>query len=162
MLGTKFIYETIVQQARIQFFDDFTLINEWIVNKDSGEPQISVPISPGNTVYRKHWKAALSNIKNWIGGIPRAGIIFSEDRTMSRSRARIINSSSGLNADYRVRDINNVNYIVRELNYNVSTDQITISPRTTSTIIYWVDYLIFMGLQDTYEVLVDKMFMGNL
>jgi len=50
-LGTKFYYETIIQQARIQFFDDTTLINEWVADDNGGEPKITVPTSPGAIVY---------------------------------------------------------------------------------------------------------------
>lgn len=140
-LGTKSYYETIIQQARIQFFDDVTLINEWVANKDNEYPEISVPTSPGNVVYRTEWIDAVMNIRNWVTGISLADIIFPVTKTLNDFDHHVNKNGDIITYDYIVNDINDISFTLREISYNRGQDKITLAPRLVTSTIFWVDYL---------------------
>jgi hypothetical protein len=140
-LGTKSYYETIIQQARIQFFDDAILINEWIADDNGGIPRITVPTSPGNVVYRTQWIDAVMNIRNWVTGIPLASIIYPITKVLQDFDHNVNKIGDIITYNYIVDDINDVSYILREISYNRGSDQITLAPRLVASTIFWVDYL---------------------
>jgi hypothetical protein len=140
-LGTKSYYETIIQQARIQFFDDTVLVNEWIADDNGGIPRITVPISPGAIVYRTEWIDAVMNIRNWVTGIPLASIIYPITKMLQDFDHNVDKTGDIITYNYIVDDINDVSYILREISYNRGSDQITLAPRLVASTIFWVDYL---------------------
>lgn len=158
MQGIKSYYETIIQQARIQFFSNGTLTNEWIANKDSGIPEISVPLSPGTTIYRNIWKQALKNIQSWVTGVSLSGIIFPVTKVLQNFDHNVNKIDNIITYDYIVDDINNVSFIIRELSYDRGTDQITLAPRITTSTIYWVDYLNQLTTLIEYERIIDNFY----
>jgi len=157
-LGTKSYYETIIQQARIQFFDDTTLINEWVADDNGGVPRITVPISPGATVYRAEWIAAVMNIRNWVAGIPLAGIIYPVTKVLQNFNHNVIKVGDIITYDYIVDDINDVSYILREISYNRGPDLITLAPRLVASTIFWVDYLNQLLTLVEYDTIVDNFY----
>jgi hypothetical protein len=157
-LGSKYYYETIIQQARIQFFDDAILLNEWVAH-NGDEPTISVPLSPGAVIYRTEWKKALTRIRNWVDGIPKAGIIFPANKTLNNFDSHIIKTGEVITFDFSVDDITDISFILREISYNRPTDQITIAPRpVVINTIYWVDYLNELQLLVDYENVVEEFY----
>jgi hypothetical protein len=153
-IGTKFYYETIIQQARIQFYLDDTLTSEWIV-QDGDNPILSVPPSSGITINKNIWEGAVNNVMTWVDGIRRSGIILLDTKEISPFILEIKLTGSILSFEYIVEDTNSVEYVLRKLSYNKSTDQVEIEPRIGSSLIHWVNYLQFLKHQSNLVLIVD-------
>ena len=46
---------------------------------------------------------------------------------------------------------------LNDVNYDKTTDMITLAPRTEAFAIFWIDYLNMLLAQDQFEILVEKL-----
>lgn len=157
-LSTKFFYELAENRARIQFYSDDVLTNEWVATNGHETSQITVPTSPGNTIPRLAWSTARLNIKKWIKGIDNCGLGFCDHRAQSNFTIEIKQKDYDiLELKLDVEDTLGIERTIRELTYNKTTDMITLAPRTESFAIFWTDYLNLLLAQDQFELLVEKL-----
>ena len=153
VLGTKSYYETIVQRARIQFFDDEILISEWVVN-NGGEPKLSVPTTPGITVSRTEWMGALENIRKWVVGIELADILLSINKEPNPFNIEIKKEGNETTFAYSIDNIEDEEYEIRKITYDATTDELEIGLRDEVATIYWVDYLHYLKMQNWFKELI--------
>ena len=161
MIGSKFYYETIINQARIQFFDDDTMISEWIAH-NGDNPVIEVAGVSGATLYRKYWKEAEANIRRWIDGMKGAGIVFPTNQDPSRFSLEMKNIGSVIEFEYKVYDTSDAEYTLRQMEYIRNTDTIIISAQSAGATLKWIDYINFTHHKVDYERVVDDSFMAGL
>jgi len=157
-ISTKFFYELAENKARIQFYSDDVLINEWVATNGHESSQISVPTSPSNTVSRIAWINTRLNVRKWIKGIDNCGLSFCDHRSQSNFyfEMKQINNNK-LELKLEVQDTLDTCRTLRELTYDKTTDMITLEPRTEAFAVFWVDYLNLLLAQDQFELLVNKL-----
>ena len=157
-LSTKFFYELAENKARIQFYSDDVLINEWVATNGHETSQISVPTSPGNTIPRIEWINARLNVKKWIRGIDNCGLSFCDHRPQSNFCFEMKQKDNNkLELKLEVQDTLDTCRTLREIEYNKTTDMITLEPRAEAFAIFWIDYLNLLLAQDQFEILVNKL-----
>jgi len=98
------------------------------------------------------------NIRNWVAGIPLAGIIYPVTKVLQNFNHNVVKVGDIITYDYIVDDINDVSYILRELSYNRGPDQITLAPRLVASTIFWVDYLNQLLTLVEYDTIVDNFY----
>lgn len=158
-LSTKFFYELTECRARIQFYSDGILTNEWVVCDlgPSSHSEMVVPTSSGNTIPRKAWIIARLNVKKWVKGIDTAGLSFCDHLPQSNFNFEMEQDNDELSLKLQTTDTLGVLQNLRELTYDRITDEMTLAPRTETFSIYWVDYLNLLLAQDQFEILVNKL-----